>query len=529
MEPGRHGIAFASQRADNGTENNNWHIWVVSAQGGTAQQLTSGPFDDQDPSWSPDGSISRSEKCDDPNDSEIYVINADGSKCAPADDPSRLRRASRLARSETFMRLSVCCMTGDPPERGAALAPLRAIADQIVVAVDARVDDDRLGAYDVVADEIYRFKFRPSVERPWRWLASRRHGEWILWLDGDEVLSPAFVAALPELIVDTELTQYWFTCRWLFPDTDHWIDENPWWPDFQVRLIRNKPFTMWFGRMHEAFGSSLPARHLDLPIYHLTCVVTSVSERLAKAASYDAVAPGRVSPGGGPFNQVLQVPERYATLRPQLVPADDRAAIDDVLAAPRRIGPSGLDIVWPPTPTVDAVSPERELSDDDYRARVTLIERDTRFAPGCPRSLLGGCTTTVRPPGPAARTVAAGAPRYALAAPRWRGGRLGRRAHAAPSPRAARTGPPRRGGHDAAARHRLLPAHDRLGGRGAALVRLRPDTHGAGRRSVAPLRSKAQCGALGSNGIHDCAVINPDAATSEHTLLAASLSARPST
>ncbi|MDQ1423402.1 MAG: hypothetical protein QOD72_900, partial [Acidimicrobiaceae bacterium] len=251
-----------------------------------------------------------------------------------------------------------------------------------------RVDDDRLGAYDGIADDLYRFNFRPSVERPRAWLASRCRGEWILWLDGDEVLSPAFVATLPTLILDDQLAQYWFTRRWLFPDTGHWIDENPWWPDLQVRLIRNKAFTMWFGRMHEPFGSSLPARHLDLPIYHLACVIASVSERLTKAKGYDDVAPGRVSPGGGPFNQVLYVPERYATLRPQPVPADDRAAIDHVLAAPRLAGASKLSIHFATDDEVDAVSPDRDLADDDYRARITVLERDTRFAPGCPRSLL---------------------------------------------------------------------------------------------------------------------------------------------
>jgi hypothetical protein len=184
------------------------------------------------------------------------------------------------------------------------------------------------------------------------------------------------------------MTQYWFTRRWLFPDACHWIEENPWWPDLQVRLVRNNPFTMRFGRTHEPFGTSLPARHLDLPIYHLACVVTSLSERVEKAGRYDAVAPGRVSPGGGPFNQVLCLPERYATLRPQPVPAGDRVAIDEVLAAPRRIGPSRLDIHDADDDAVDALSSHHDLADDDYRARITVVDRDTRFAPGCPRSLL---------------------------------------------------------------------------------------------------------------------------------------------
>jgi hypothetical protein len=294
-----------------------------------------------------------------------------------------------LAVVEDTMTLSVCCMTNDPPARVArALAPLRAIADQIVVAVDQSVSGDLLGAYDAIADEIYRFNFRPSVERPRAWLGSRCRGDWVLWVDGDEVLSAALVAALPALVADRRLAQYWFCRRWLFPDTSHWIDENPWWPDFQLRLSRNTPSTMWFGRMHEPFGPSWPARQLDLPIYHLACLVTSVRDRMVKSAGYDAVAPGRVSPGGGPFNQVLYVPERYATLRPQPVPPEDRAVIDEVLAAPRLVGTTSLPILEAPDDEVDAVSPDRELADVDYRGRITVVERDTRFAPGCPRTLL---------------------------------------------------------------------------------------------------------------------------------------------
>ncbi len=304
------------------------------------------------------------------------------------------------------MSLSVCCMTNDPPERVArALAPLRALADQIVVAVDARVADDRLGAYDGIADELYRFNFRPSVERPRAWLASRCRGEWILWIDGDEVLSPAFLDTLPELILDDELAQYWFTRRWLFLDTGHWIDENPWWPDFQVRLIRNKRFTMWFGRMHEPFGFLLPARHLDLPIYHLACIVSSVAERASKAKGYDAVAPGRVSPGGGPFNQVLYLPERYATLRPQLVPPDDRAAIDQVLAAPRLGGRARSTSARPAMTRSTRSAPTESWPTTTITPGSSSSSVTPALHPAARVTCWCGCTTTVTRHGRTARTA----------------------------------------------------------------------------------------------------------------------------
>jgi Tol biopolymer transport system component/actin-like ATPase involved in cell morphogenesis len=72
-------IAFASQRNPDAPQTpKDWDIYVVSAQGGTPQRLTTDPSDDQDPSWSPDGTkIAFGSKRDET--SEIYVMNADGS------------------------------------------------------------------------------------------------------------------------------------------------------------------------------------------------------------------------------------------------------------------------------------------------------------------------------------------------------------------------------------------------------------------------------------------------------------------
>ena len=87
-------------------------------------------------------------------------------------------------------RLSVCCMTADPPAQVAvALDALRPVADEIVVAADSRVDVGALRAYDDVADRVVRFEFRPPVDRPRAWLAAQCTGDWLLSIDGDEVPS----------------------------------------------------------------------------------------------------------------------------------------------------------------------------------------------------------------------------------------------------------------------------------------------------------------------------------------------------
>jgi hypothetical protein len=137
------------------------------------------------------------------------------------------------------MSLSVCCLTGDPgPRVTAVLAPLRAVADEIVIAADARADQKRLEQYAAAADRLLRVEFS-YLERHLAWLHKQCSGDWIFRIDADEVASPSLVERLPELIADCGVQQYWFPRRWLYPEESHWLEEVPWWPDYQNRLVRN--------------------------------------------------------------------------------------------------------------------------------------------------------------------------------------------------------------------------------------------------------------------------------------------------
>ena len=58
-----------------------YEIYVMDADGGNQQNLTNNPFDDRDPSWSPDGQrivFTSARDEDNPQNSEIYVMGADG-------------------------------------------------------------------------------------------------------------------------------------------------------------------------------------------------------------------------------------------------------------------------------------------------------------------------------------------------------------------------------------------------------------------------------------------------------------------
>jgi hypothetical protein len=153
--------------------------------------------------------------------------------------------------------LSICLITGDPgPRIAAQLSLVRPLADEIVVAADSRVDDERLRHYAAFADTLHRIEF-DYLERHLGWLHAQCSGDWILRLDGDEVPSAALLRELPELVRSTRVEQYMLPRRWLYPDADHWLDETPWWPDYQIRMQHNRGLMRFEGVMH---SSAVPVR-----------------------------------------------------------------------------------------------------------------------------------------------------------------------------------------------------------------------------------------------------------------------------
>lgn len=287
------------------------------------------------------------------------------------------------------MTLSVCCMTNDPaPQLVAALGTLRDVADEIVVAVDSRIED--LSGYAAVADTLVRYEFAPPIERPLGWLHEQAHGDWILRIDGDEVLSAELIEQLPDLLAARDVVQYWIPRRWVFPDVAHALDEQPWWPDFQLRLTRNDPALLWSpGIMHSSIAPVEPAHYLSAPMYHLVCLTMSAERRRAKAADYENERPGLYASGGFPTNS-MYLPERFRRLPLVDVPEADQANLRAVLDPPPVDAPAPPDVPLATREIVDLSWASRHEGVDvpaRYRAEVSLLESDLAMRAGVERQL----------------------------------------------------------------------------------------------------------------------------------------------
>ena len=290
------------------------------------------------------------------------------------------------------MTLSVCCLTKDPGARVAALlGQLRPVADEIVLAVDSRLDPSRLGRYADVADRLLRYEFVDSAEQAVPWVITQCTGDWILRIDGDEVVSPTLIERLPELTAARDVFQYWLPCRWLFPDADHYLAQPPWHYS-SPRLVRNDPATLWHaGLSHGRFEPVFPSVRLSEGYYHLSLLVNDLAYREAKVARYLSIPSGHRRGVLEVDVAAFYLPERDRRfgIAPVPVPTRDRAAIAEVLTASgaEQPGAPASEIPMWSWGEIQRAWPRRQLPGTAYRGKIELFEQAPTFYAGQQRAL----------------------------------------------------------------------------------------------------------------------------------------------
>jgi hypothetical protein len=229
--------------------------------------------------------------------------------------------------------LSVCCLTRGPTARVAAqLELLRDVATEIVVGLDTSVPADLAGPLAAVADVLVHYPYADPVDRPVGWIHSLCTGDWILWVDDDEIPSAALVRAVREIPRETSVTHCFVPRRTLWRDPESVLLGAPWVPDFQLRLVQNDPRVVWFpGITHWPIQALGPHRYLDAPLYHTDLLLNPVERRREKVRRYETAVPGR-RVAGLPMNDAYFLPEDRAEIRLAAVADEDRETVLRLLA-----------------------------------------------------------------------------------------------------------------------------------------------------------------------------------------------------
>ncbi len=229
------------------------------------------------------------------------------------------------------MTLSIAIVTKDSATYvEPLLRAARALADELVIAVDSASSDDTEARCARYADKLFRVPPLGYIERALHWLYRQCEGDWLLRLDDDELPSEGLAAALPRLLADREVTHYLLPIRWIIdPERTRWIAQGPWAPEWRGRLHRNIASVVFPPtRLHGGFRFLGQGRYLhDAAIYHLDLVVHDEQRRRLKQERYQ-----QLRPEFGAGHPYVLPPDLALVTRP--LPAGD-----GIYTPPRRLRP----------------------------------------------------------------------------------------------------------------------------------------------------------------------------------------------
>jgi predicted O-methyltransferase YrrM len=175
----------------------------------------------------------------------------------------------------------------------------REFADEMVIGVDRSSTDATEDICAKYADKLFRLEPIGTSERALAWLNDQCSGDWILRLDDDELPSAGLIDALPRLMRDRNYTHYWLPRRWIIGgNRSRWIAEHPWWPDWQVRFLRNiRSLVSFPGQLHTDYDVQGAGGYFsEGSIYHYALVDRSDRERQEKVSQYERISPGNSKP-----------------------------------------------------------------------------------------------------------------------------------------------------------------------------------------------------------------------------------------
>lgn len=267
----------------------------------------------------------------------------------------------------------------------ANLRRLRSVAQEIIIGADENVSTSDLRWYSKHADTLATYPFTGANEFR-AWLRGLASGEWILFLDGDELASDTLIRQLPTMLSTRDIGAYALNTRWVYPTSEYWLAQRPWNPDWHVRLVRNDD-RLWFpSQKHTGPAYFGPTRRVDAPLLHLDLLLRSHQERVAKVARYDEESIGLMV-FGSPINAAYYLPEETSGVTVSKMTVIDTALVGRSMRALRRRSRHWslrrrVDPVRATIADIGATLPWTPMSGDSAKADIRIVDAPTRVLAG---------------------------------------------------------------------------------------------------------------------------------------------------
>jgi hypothetical protein len=193
------------------------------------------------------------------------------------------------------MRIKALLATHDLSEEAMPwMVEARSIFDELVIFIDEkRVTPGSVARAQKVATHVHRHTADTWYEWDLGAMARQCESDWVFIIERDEQLSPEWQQSQWRQILETtQLTHLWAPRRWTVSG-DRYIKCEPWWPDFQLRLLRNNlDGTVFPTRLHDPIRVPGPGGSLsNLAIHHHALWLCSRRTREDRVRYYEQLRP----------------------------------------------------------------------------------------------------------------------------------------------------------------------------------------------------------------------------------------------
>lgn len=138
-------------------------------------------------------------------------------------------------------------------------------ADEIIV-VDNESTDQTAGVAKKYGAIVYKEKNNLMLNINKNKGFTKANCDWILNLDGDEVIPPELAKEIKEKVVSPQIVGYWIPRKNII--FGKWIRHGLWWPDQQLRLFRRGKGKFPCEHIHEYIKVDGPVGQLTQPYIH---------------------------------------------------------------------------------------------------------------------------------------------------------------------------------------------------------------------------------------------------------------------
>ncbi len=154
-----------------------------------------------------------------------------------------------------------------------------------IIVVDSFSSDATIERARKFAPVIIQHEYDGDIRQRMRGF-ERAGGEWLLYIDADEELSPALREEILRTIASPQARDGYLLTREVRA-FGKWIRHGGWYPDRTLRLFRRGRFAPEYAEVHGGFTVQGEPGLLEAPLYHYT--YDSIEEYLSKMNDYTSL------------------------------------------------------------------------------------------------------------------------------------------------------------------------------------------------------------------------------------------------